>query len=54
MTVVFKNDSLHLMDNLRLDEIQVYGAPEGIHTVYLDHFKQFFDFQFDAVSIGQN
>ena len=40
-----------LMDNLRIDEIQVYGAPDDIHVVYLDYFTQFYDYDYDNVSI---
>ena len=50
--MTIQHNTNNLMDNLRIDEIQVYGAPTDIHTVYLDHFTRFFDFQFDAVSIG--
>ena len=40
-----------LMDNLRIDEVQIYGAPADIHVVYLDYFTQFYDFHLDNVSV---
>ena len=46
-----EHNSYQLMDNLRIDEIQVYGAPSNISDVYVDHFVKFFDFNYDTVSI---
>ena len=49
--MTIQNNTDKLMDNLRLDEIQVYGVPDGFHDVYLDYFTQFYDWHLDSVSV---
>ena len=50
MKIHVHNNTDKLMDNLRIDEIQVYGAPDDIHVVYLDYFTQFYDYDYENVS----